>query len=325
MKMKKKIIGLLIAIMAMLQVLPSMAQNIQQTPADKLFAQYREQYSQEAQVFTLDKSGIKDVYNSEEAKKAEFFINHTQSANVLVFSNPKAELVSTVQRDLNELAKQGYTKNPAEEASCYLVKGDKIVEQVGLEKEGGSVMIILTKCDFPKDEFEDLNSMDSEEQIPASQNELDQEIKNGNFPNNYSSAMVKECLVAYNCGEILNNMVAEQMGSDIPCKENTIWKFVSALSKKNKMACFVMAIWPLLYESYQNHYEGTVLNPSLKVVLKKLVAIYCKADPALKSYKDFPKYFTIDDQGNVTLNEPDNWSDSDYQETLYKTLVNAIE
>lgn len=69
MKMKKKIISLLIAIMAMLQVLPLMAQNIQQTPADKLFAQYREQYSQEAQVLTLDKSGIKDVYNSEEAKK----------------------------------------------------------------------------------------------------------------------------------------------------------------------------------------------------------------------------------------------------------------
>ena len=145
MKMKKKIISLLIAIMAMLQVLPLMAQNIQQTPADKLFAQYREQYSQEAQVLTLDKSGIKDVYNSEEAKKAEFFINHTQSAVVLVFSNPKAELVSTAQRDLNELTKQGYTKNPAEEASYYLVKGDKIVEQVGLEKEGGSVMIILTQ------------------------------------------------------------------------------------------------------------------------------------------------------------------------------------
>lgn len=36
MKMKKKIISLLIAIMAMLQVLPLMAQNIQQTPADKL-------------------------------------------------------------------------------------------------------------------------------------------------------------------------------------------------------------------------------------------------------------------------------------------------
>lgn len=92
MKMKKKIISLLIAIMAMLQVLPLMAQNIQQTPADKLFAQYREQYSQEAQVLTLDKSGIKDVYNSEEAKKAEFFINHTQSAVVLVFPIRKQNL-----------------------------------------------------------------------------------------------------------------------------------------------------------------------------------------------------------------------------------------
>lgn len=327
MKMKKKIFSLLIAIMAMLQVLPSLAQNTQQTPADKLFAQYREQYSQTAQVITLDKSGIKDLYSSsiEEAKKAEFFTSHTQSAVVLAFSNPKAELVSTVQRDLNELTKQGYTKDPTEEASYYLVKNGNVVEQIGMEKEDGSVMILLTKCNFPKDEFEDLNSMASEEQIPSSQSEMEQEVKNGNFPKNYSSASVKECLVAYNFGDILNHMIAEQMGSDIPFKQNPIWNLVLELNAKNPMAGFVMALWPLLYENYQNYYEGTVLDPSLIIVLRKAVALYCQKVPALKSYKDFPKYFTIDDQGKVKLTEPDKWSDPDYNQSLYKTLVNAIE
>lgn len=157
--MEKKIFSLLIVLLTMLTALPSMAQDSPQTPGDKLFAQYREQYSQTAQVYNLDKSGIKDLYSSsvEEAQKAEFCINHTQSAAVLVFSNSDENLVSTAKRDLSMLAKQGYTKDPTEEASYYLVINNKVVEQIGLEQENGTAMLLITKCDFPKNEFEKLN------------------------------------------------------------------------------------------------------------------------------------------------------------------------
>lgn len=158
--MEKKIFSLIIALMTMLLALPTMAQSTSQTPAERLFARYYDHHSPSVRVINLNKEGIKKLFSgTTEEAKYKIIINHTTSATILFFSSPGTELVSKIQQDISGLKNAGYTKDPTEEASYYLVKNDRVVEQIGMEQENGNVMILITKCDIQKNEFEAINNV----------------------------------------------------------------------------------------------------------------------------------------------------------------------
>ena len=106
---------------------------------------------------------------------------------------------------------------------------------------------------------------------------------------------------------------------------SSIIRLLDTFGKKNAMAGYTMTAMVQIMGL-----NGRYKYPrDFRIELTKALANYIKNDPKLKTYGDFNKYFTIDDNGNITLvNIPQQEYDNDFRFyfpiPLYEDFVEAI-